>query len=88
MNDVTPWRPSEYLESQVRAVLEHAVQALRGGLKVYESLKNLNEVIGTEYGDRVLYELIQNAHDAHKAGDKAESPSDSSSNQTMLASFT
>ena len=70
MNDVTSWRPNEYLESQVRAVLEHAVEAQRGGLKVYESLKNLNEVIGTEYGDRVLYELIQNAHDAHKPGDE------------------
>ena len=70
MNDVTSWQPSEYLESQVRAVLKHAVQALRDGLKVYESLKNLNEVIGTEYSDRVLYELIQNAHDAHKPGDK------------------
>ena len=27
-------------------------------------------MIGTEYGDRVLYELIQNAHDAHKSGDE------------------
>lgn len=47
-------------------VLKHAVDAQRKGLKVYESLRNLNEVIGTEYGDRVLYELIQNAHDAHQ----------------------
>ena len=45
--------------------LESAVLAHRNGSKVYQSLKNLNEVIGTEYGDRVLYELIQNAHDAH-----------------------
>ena len=54
-------------------MLEHAVDAERRGLKVYESLRSLSEVIGTEfgteYGDRVLYELIQNAHDAHRPGD-------------------
>jgi len=63
-------QPAEDLERQVRAVLEHAVDAQRRGLKVYESLQNLNAVIGTEYGDRVLYELIQNAHDAHGPGDE------------------
>jgi C4-dicarboxylate-specific signal transduction histidine kinase len=63
-------RSAEYLEAEVRKVLDHAVDAERGGLKVYQSLQNLNEVIGTEYGDRVLYELIQNAHDAHKSGER------------------
>lgn len=58
------------LAAQVRSVLEHAVDAKRDRNKVYESLQNLNEVIGTEYGDRVLYELIQNAHDAHRSGDE------------------
>ena len=62
--------PAEDLNRQVRAVLNHAVAAYRDELKVYESLRNLNEVIGTEYGDRVLYELIQNAHDAHRAEDR------------------
>ncbi len=62
--------PAEYLQAGVRSVLVHAVDAQRRGLKVYESLQKLNEVIGTEYGDRVLYELIQNAHDAHKPGEK------------------
>ena len=62
--------PPENLQRQVRAVLEHAVDAHRKGLKIYESLRNLNEVVGTEYGDRVLYELIQNAHDAHRSGDQ------------------
>ena len=51
-------------------MLDHAVDAQRKDLKVYESLRNLSEVIGTEYGDRVLYELIQNAHDAHQPDDK------------------
>ena len=41
-------------------------------IRVYESLRNLNEVVGTEYGDRVLYELIQNAHDAHQPGDSGK----------------
>ena len=66
-----PWSlPAEDLNTQVRNVLGHAVDAHRKNLKVYESLRNLNEVVGTEYGDRVLYELIQNAHDAHRADDQ------------------
>jgi hypothetical protein len=70
MNDVVSRRPAEDLERKVRAELDNAVDAKRRGSKVYESLQNLSEVIGTEYGDRVLFELIQNAHDAHGQGDK------------------
>ena len=62
-------RPADELERQVRSLLDHAVDAHKRNLKVYQSLRNLDEVIGTEYGDRVLYELIQNAHDAHRSGD-------------------
>ena len=51
-------------------MLNHAVMAHRDDIKVYESLRNLNEVVGTEYGDRILYELIQNAYDAHRAEDR------------------
>ena len=47
--------PAEDLNTQVRDVLDHAVDAHRKKLKVYESLRNLNEVVGTQYGDRVLY---------------------------------
>ena len=61
-----PWScPAEELHTQVRDVLDNAVDAHRKNLHVYESLRNLNEVVGAQYGDRVLYELIQNAHDAH-----------------------
>jgi Domain of unknown function (DUF3883) len=56
---------ADELESLVRSQLENAVDAEKRSLKVYQSLHNLNEVIGTQYGDRVLYEFIQNAHDAH-----------------------
>jgi len=59
--------PAAKLTNLVRLQLQHAVDGVRDGLKVYESLRNLNEVIGTQYSDRVLYELIQNAHDAHSA---------------------
>lgn len=61
--------PSEELEEKGKSVLRHALDAHQKNIKVYESLQNLNEVIGTEYGDRVLYELIQNAHDAHGPSD-------------------
>ena len=47
--------------------LDYALEGHRRGIKVYESMKNLNEVIGTQYGDRVLIELVQNGHDAHVA---------------------
>ena len=30
----------------------------------------MSEVIGGEYGDRVIFELVQNAHDAHGDGDE------------------
>ena len=64
--------PAEYLEKQVQSVLKNAMDGQRRDPKVriYESIQNLNEVIGAEYGDRVLHELIQNAHDAHGQGDQ------------------
>ena len=62
--------PADKLNRQAHAVLNHAVIGHRSRIKVYESLRNLNEVVGTEYGNRVLYELIQNAHDAHRAEDR------------------
>lgn len=62
--------PAEELDTRVRDVLRHAVDAHQKNIEVYKSLRNLNEVVGTEYGDRVLYELVQNAHDAHQASDQ------------------
>lgn len=58
--------------SITRSQLEHALDGQRRGLKVYESLRSLNEIIGTQYGDRVLFELLQNAHDAHAVGESGE----------------
>ena len=63
---------AELIGSVTRSQLEHALDGQRRGLKVYESLRSLNEIIGTQYGDRVLFELLQNAHDAHAVGEKGE----------------
>src|SRR5690349_9080305 len=60
--------PREELLSIVKSELDTVVTAWRNGSKVYESVRNLDQVIGTQYGNRVLYELIQNAHDAHPSG--------------------
>jgi hypothetical protein len=66
---IAPPCPTETLRIKALDALSHALDAYRKGLQVYESLKNLGDVIGTEYGDRVLFELIQNAHDAHEIGE-------------------
>lgn len=55
------------ISSIATSQLEYALEGRRRKIKVYESLKNLNEVIGTQYGDRVLFELVQNGHDAHSS---------------------
>ena len=60
--------PAERLEAVLLDQLANAADAAQKGLRPYESLRNLGEVIGGEYGDRVLFELFQNAHDAHDEG--------------------
>ncbi|RWC87656.1 MAG: DUF3883 domain-containing protein [Mesorhizobium sp.] len=62
--------PAEQLTSTLRAQLRNAVDAVHSDLLTYESLRNVSEVIGGEYGDRVVFELVQNAHDAHEDGDE------------------
>jgi hypothetical protein len=63
---------ADLIGKTTRSQLEHALDGQRRGLKVYESLRSLNEIIGTQYGDRVLFELLQNAHDAHALGERGE----------------
>ncbi|PBN42255.1 ATP-binding protein [Sphingobium sp. D43FB] len=63
---------ADAIEALTLSQLEHVLDAHRRKLKIYESLKSLNDVIGTQYGDRVLFELLQNAHDAHAPGDDGE----------------
>ena len=70
MDNMATMQPTEYLEKKTKEALEAANFVHSKGHKVYESLKHASEHIGTEYGDRVLYELIQNAHDAHESGYK------------------
>lgn len=45
--------------------LDTAALTIRRKQKIYSSVRQLSELIGGEYGDRVIYELLQNAHDAH-----------------------
>jgi hypothetical protein len=45
--------------------LDTAALTIRRDQKIYSSVRQLSELIGGEYGDRVIYELLQNAHDAH-----------------------
>lgn len=68
----TPSSPAQQLTDMVHSQFEHAVDGAVRKLKVYESLRNLGEVIGTQYGDRVIYELVQNAHDAHPLGERGK----------------
>ncbi|PAY09313.1 hypothetical protein CK489_08185 [Bradyrhizobium sp. UFLA03-84] len=63
---------ADTIDALTGSLLEHALDAHRRKLKTYESLKNLNDVIGTQYGDRVLFELLQNAHDAHRFDEEGE----------------
>jgi hypothetical protein len=63
-------RPAARLDAILKAQLRNAVDAAQSDLLTYESLRNVSEVIGGEYGDRVIFELVQNAHDAHDEGEE------------------
>src|SRR5580704_9039671 len=67
-----PSTAADTIEALTRSLLEHALDAHHRKLKTYESLKSLNDVIGAQYGDRVLFELLQNAHDAHRPDEEGE----------------
>lgn len=64
--------PASMLEALLDRQFDNAIHAVRSGLQTYESLRNVNEVVGGEYGSRVVFELFQNAHDAHEAGEDGE----------------
>ena len=64
--------PSEWLRDFLRRHLKNAVSAARAGVRVHESLRNLSEVIGGEYGEQGIFELVQNAHDAHGSSEDGE----------------
>ena len=48
--------------------LDTAAMADSRSQPIYRSVKRLSEMIGGEYGNRVIYELLQNAHDAQPDG--------------------
>ncbi len=43
------------IDRVTRSQLKPALDGQRRGLKGYESLRSLNEIIGTHYGDRILF---------------------------------
>ncbi|MFN3302150.1 MAG: sacsin N-terminal ATP-binding-like domain-containing protein [Roseateles sp.] len=69
-DDLSTLSPAQKLNETLQAQLKNAVDAVGSGLLTYESLRNVSEAIGGEYGDRVIFELVQNAHDAHEEGDQ------------------
>ncbi len=60
--------PAKELEHAFEQELDTAALAHSRRQKVYASVQELSRLIGGEYGTRVLYELLQNAHDAHMSG--------------------
>lgn len=70
LDDPSPLTPAQKLNTTLLAQLKHAADAVRADLLTYESLRNVSEAIGGEYGDRVIFELVQNAHDAHAQGEQ------------------
>lgn len=64
--------PADMISAITRDQLENALDASRRRLRIYQSLKSVSDVIGTQYGDRVLFELLQNAHDAHEPNEEGE----------------
>jgi len=59
--------PADELRRIFDDEIDTASIAAGRGQSIYRSLQKLSQLIGGEYGDRVLYELIQNAHDAQTA---------------------
>lgn len=60
--------PADELLKILDDELDTAATAESRGQKVYRSLKRVSKMIGGEYGNRVIYELLQNAHDAQPDG--------------------
>lgn len=60
--------PAQELLEILDSELDTAATAERRSQKIYRSVQQLSQLIGGEYGDRVVYELLQNAHDAQVDG--------------------
>lgn len=60
--------PAEELQRIFDSELDTARLAEERNQPIYRSVKRLSKMIGGEYGNRVIYELLQNAHDAQPAG--------------------
>lgn len=76
MSLLEPVRTSNSAADELRRVfddeIDTAALTLRRNQKIYSSVRQLSELIGGECGDRVIYELLQNAHDAHPRNQPGE----------------
>ncbi|MGJ7575719.1 sacsin N-terminal ATP-binding-like domain-containing protein [Variovorax sp. RB2P76] len=63
-----PLSPADELLQIFDEELDTAAVADSRGQPIYRSVKRLSKMIGGEYGNRVIYELLQNAHDAQPDG--------------------
>lgn len=60
----TSLSPADELLQIFDEELDTAAMADSRSQPIYRSVKRLSKMIGGEYGNRVIYELLQNAHDA------------------------
>ena len=56
--------PEAIVRQLMRQRIDHYV-ATRSDPSLYQSVRNMSQLVSDDYGNRFLIELIQNAHDAH-----------------------
>ncbi|WP_147377715.1 ATP-binding protein [Mesorhizobium waimense] len=61
-----PVSPHEHIRRETLERIQHFLS--KPQLRVYRDLKGMCERVSDSYRDRVVVELLQNAHDAHPAG--------------------
>lgn len=64
--DGSALRSSEAVHRLMRQRIQQYLAA-RGDPSLYQSMRNMSQIVADDYGNRFLVELIQNAHDAHDA---------------------
>lgn len=59
--------PQQIIEEKTANEIE-VYRSGRGKSSIHQSARNLSQNVSDDYGNRFLFELIQNAHDAHPSG--------------------
>ncbi|RWI33316.1 MAG: ATP-binding protein [Mesorhizobium sp.] len=63
---ISPVSPREHIRRETLERIQHFLS--KPQLRVYRDLKGMCDRVSDSYRDRVVVELLQNAHDAHPAG--------------------